>query len=80
MQPDLTPSEISRSSRKMSRPKNDHEPVLIRFQPGTRDRIRASLREGEDNASFVRLAVDAELKRREKAASPRATRRGTEGG
>lgn len=64
--PNLTTSEISRSSRRMARPKNDHEPVLIRFVPGTREEIKAVLTEGEDNASFVRLAVSKEIARRKR--------------
>lgn len=68
--PSLTTSEISRSSRRMAKPKNDHEPVLIRFVPGTREEIRAVLHDGEDNATFVRLAVSKEIARR-KRATPR---------
>lgn len=67
---DLTNLEISRTSRRVARPKNDHEPVLIRFVPGTRERIKAVLTEGEDNAHFVRLAVDKEIKRRSRKPSP----------
>lgn len=63
----LTASEISRPLRRVAKPKNEHEPVLIRFVPGTRDRVRAVLREGEDHASFVRAAVDAEVRKRERA-------------
>ncbi len=59
----LTESEISPSSRRVARPKKKHEPVLIRFVPGTRDRVYAVLVEGEDHASFVRAAVEAELTR-----------------
>ncbi|MCP1545288.1 hypothetical protein [Methylorubrum extorquens] len=66
----LTTSEISRSSRRMARPKSDHEPVLIRFVPGTREEIREVLHDGEDNASFVRLAVAKEIARR-KRSTPR---------
>lgn len=62
----LTSNEISRSSRRVAKPKNEHEPVYIRFVPGTRDRVRAVLTEDEDHASFVRSAVDAEVKRRER--------------
>lgn len=51
----------------MAKPKNEHEPVLIRFVPGTRDRVRAVLAPDEDHASFVRSAVARELARREKA-------------
>ena len=67
--PSLTTSELSRSSRRMARPKNDHEPVLIRFVPGTRDEIKAVLAEGEDNASFVRLAVSKEIARRKRTSA-----------
>lgn len=63
-QPNLTASEISRSTRRMARPKNEHEPVLIRFVPGTKERVRAVLEEGEDHASFVRAAVDEKIARR----------------
>lgn len=66
-QPNLTASEISRSTRRMSRPKNEHEPVLIRFVPGTKERVRAVLEEGEDHASFVRAAVDEKIARRLRA-------------
>jgi hypothetical protein len=62
--PNLTASEISRPKRRMARPKNEHEPVLIRFVPGTKERVRAVLEEGEDHASFVRAAVDKEIARR----------------
>ena len=66
-QPNLTASEISRPKHRMARPKNEHEPVLIRFAPGTKERVRAVLGEGEDHASFVRLAVDKEVRRRERS-------------
>lgn len=62
----LTASEISRPLRRVAKPKNEHEPVLIRFVPGTRDRVRAVLRKDEDHASFVRAAVDEKIKRRER--------------
>lgn len=65
----LTGSEISRPSRRVSRPKNEHEPVLIRFTPGTRERVKAVLSEGEDHASFVRAAVDERIASRTKAPS-----------
>lgn len=48
----------------MARPKNEHEPVLIRFVPGTKERVRAVLEEDEDHASFVRSAVDEKIARR----------------
>ncbi len=60
----LTASEISRPSRRMSRPKNEHEPVLIRFRPGTMDRIDTVLLQPETRADFVRQAVEDALKKR----------------
>lgn len=74
MQPDLTPSEISRSSRRMARPKSDFEKVLLRLIPETKARIAAVLREGEDHAHFMRSAIDAELKRRERTLTPSKTK------
>ncbi|WP_286963561.1 GIY-YIG nuclease family protein [Methylobacterium sp.] len=50
--------------KKRGRPLNEHEPVLIRFVPGTKERVRAVLEEGEDHASFVRTAVDEKIARR----------------
>lgn len=55
--------------RKRGRPLHDHEPVLIRFVPGTREEIKAVLAEGEDNASFVRLAVSKEIARRKRSSA-----------
>jgi hypothetical protein len=42
------------------------EKFLIAFAAGTLERIRAALAEGEDARSLVRVAVDRELKRRER--------------
>ena len=39
---------------------------MARFVAKTFARIQAVLRDGEDRAAFVRAAVDAELKRRER--------------
>ena len=68
----LTRSEISRSSRRVSRPKNEHEPAYIRFKPGTKARVEAVLIEGETHASFVNEAVNEKIARRTKAPSRRA--------
>jgi hypothetical protein len=62
--PNLTATEISRSSRRMSRPKREWEKVLIRFDPGTGQRVHAVLEGDEDHASFVRAAVDEKIARR----------------
>jgi hypothetical protein len=40
--------------------------MLARFPEGTFERIAAVLRDGEDRTEFVRVAVERELKRREK--------------
>jgi hypothetical protein len=42
--------------------------MVARFPEGTFDRIAAVLDDGEDRTSFVRAAVERELKRREKGA------------
>lgn len=39
--------------------------TMARFPKGTLDRIRAALRNGENQADFVREAVELELRRRE---------------
>lgn len=68
---DLTASEISRPSRRMARPKNEHEPVLIRFRPGTMDRIDAVIAQPKTRADFVRQAVEDALKKEERKVKPK---------
>jgi hypothetical protein len=43
------------------------EKLTARFREGTLARIKAALREKEPKAEFLRLAVERELERREKA-------------
>lgn len=43
------------------------EDMQARFPEGTFDRIEAVLEDSEDRTDFVRVAVERELKRREKA-------------
>ncbi len=43
------------------------EDMQARFAKGTFARVEAVLAEGEDRTSFIREAVERELKRREKA-------------
>lgn len=50
----------------MGRKKRWAEDMQARFPEGTFDRIEAALDDGEDRTSFVREAVERELKRREK--------------
>lgn len=40
--------------------------VRAQFKPGVKDRMRSTLSEGEAMSDFIRVAVDAELKRRER--------------
>lgn len=51
----------------MARPKKYVEDMVARFVAGTFARIEAVLRAGEDRADMVRAAVEAELRRRERA-------------
>lgn len=67
MRTGLTTSEISRSSQRMARPKNEFEKVLLRLIPETKARIAAVLQDDEDHAHFMRSAIEAELKRRERS-------------
>lgn len=50
----------------MGRKKRWSEDMQARFAEGTFDRIDAVLAEGEDRTDFVREAVEALLKRRER--------------
>jgi hypothetical protein len=50
----------------MSRPQINFEQIPARFPKGTKDRIKATLAEGEKIADVIREAVDRELKRRER--------------
>lgn len=43
------------------------EDMQARFPEGTFDRIEAVLEDSEDRTDFVRVAVEKELKRRERA-------------
>lgn len=51
----------------MGRTKRWAEDMQARFPEGTFGRIEAVLEESEDRTEFVRVAVEKELKRREKA-------------
>ena len=53
----------------MARPLTLIERVLLRLPEGTLARIAAVLSSKEDRASFIRSAVEAELRRREKRLS-----------
>lgn len=61
----MTGTEISLTTRRVVRPLNFPEKVLQRFPEGTMERIDA-VKGDEDRATFVREAVERELKRRER--------------
>lgn len=64
----LTENLVSDTPKRMGRKKRWSEDMQARFAEGTFARIEAVLRDGEDRTDFVREAVEAELKRREKDA------------
>jgi metal-responsive CopG/Arc/MetJ family transcriptional regulator len=51
---------------KMGRVKINDEQTPARFPEGTLKRIDAALEEAESRSEFIRVAVDKELKRRER--------------
>lgn len=51
----------------MGRKKLWAEDMQARFPEGTFDRIEAVLEDSEDRTDFVRVAVERELKRRERS-------------
>ena len=51
----------------MGRTKINGEETLIRLEVGTLDRINAALKENEPRSVFFRIAVERELKKREKS-------------
>lgn len=61
-----TPLMVSDTVRRVGRKQINGEQTMARFRPGTLDRIKAVLRDGEPQSSFIRDAVEAALERREK--------------
>lgn len=57
---------ISDIPARVGRKKRWAEDMQARFPDGTFARISAVLKEGEDRTDFVRIAVERELKRRER--------------
>lgn len=53
----------------MGRPRINAEQMPARFVAGTFERIDAVLEEGEKRADLIRMAVERELKRRERKSS-----------
>lgn len=62
----LTGFLISGSPARVGRKKQWAQDMVARFAEGTFERIAAVLAPAEDRTDFVRAAVDAELKRRER--------------
>lgn len=61
----MTMAEISGKRPRMSRPPRFVQQMPARFVEGTFERMDRVLGEGEDRATLVRMAVEAELLRRE---------------
>lgn len=62
-----TQNVISDTRPTVGRPKINEEAAPGRFPAGTLARIKAVLRDGENQSDFIRAAVAEELKRREKS-------------
>ncbi|EJL33247.1 hypothetical protein PMI01_02209 [Caulobacter sp. AP07] len=59
--------EESGTRRSVGRTKLNFDKMPGRFPAGTKDRIKLLLRVGETQTAFLQEAVEAEIKRREKA-------------
>ncbi len=64
--PESTQLMVSAIPPRVGRKQINGEQTMARFRPGTLDRIKAVLRDGGPQSSFIRDAVEAELDRREK--------------
>jgi hypothetical protein len=71
----MTPSPDVAIRSRMGRKKRWHEPLLVKFPAGTRERIAPLLGETEDRTDFVREAVEREIRRRETAKPKKPARR-----
>lgn len=67
----MTEFLISGNAARVGRKKQWAQDMQARFAEGTFERIAAVLADGEDRTDFVRVAVDAELKRRERRPKPK---------
>lgn len=61
---------VSYIANRVGRKRINDEFMSARFPAGTFARIDANLREREARSDFIRLAVDAEIARREGASGP----------
>lgn len=57
---------VSAIPARVGRKQINGEQTMARFRTGTLDRIKAVLRDGEPQSSFIREAVESELAKREK--------------
>jgi hypothetical protein len=64
----MTPDADLAIRARMGRKKRWHDVMGAKFPAGTFDRIAEVLGEDEDRTDFVRLAVEREIERRQKAA------------
>lgn len=69
----MTEFLISGNAARMGRKKQWAQDMQARFAEGTFERIADVLTDGEDRTDFVRTAVDAELKRRERRTKTKKT-------
>lgn len=60
----LPEKRICETPRRVGRKLEWPEKFLSSFAAGTMDRLRATLAEGEDVRTFIRQAVEREIKRR----------------
>lgn len=63
----MTELSPSATQRRMGRKKEIETKVLATLHEGTLERIAAVLDEGENRTQFLRAAIEAELRRRERA-------------
>jgi hypothetical protein len=56
---------VSNKSGSVGRPRINADQTMARFPDGTLVRVKAVLRDGENQADFIREAVELELRRRE---------------
>lgn len=62
---DSTQLMVSAIPPRVGRKQINGEQTMARFRPGTLARVKAVLKDGEPQSSFIRDAVEAELERRE---------------
>ncbi len=56
---------VSNKSGTVGRPRINADQTMARFPDGTLARVKSVLRDGENQADFIRESVELELRRRE---------------